>query len=631
MCLCVKDIEVKAGQQLFSPGEAPSALSVGHLDDEGHAIMDEQWLQHASISGSQPPVLHSVGSGHSNSFSHYNDIPDDPLISCSLADIPVEQSPFLSRRHRMNIPGDTDSLKEMERLSSGGGSLQHLADHNREEEPYDDDSSPSSHEWSLSPQDKGDNLTSPEWFPDSNVRHLDSLSFPVSVHHAVMKTTESTSKTREQGSEPSNEPKKFSQRLKETLLSFTGSNRKIPAQQSSASTDALDRLKVSSLTSSLPGPGRSHSSECMRIKPPKKGRPALTQLTRVSSADNVFSGEASWLSDYPVKGGDDSQLASSWRRYQHPTPDGEPNSDVVMEMPLALKSTSSDASPSQLDENGRSPSEEDNLSLSGYKSRLGHGRSYRSHRLKLHNSRTSTSTLSEEDGSLVTLPHGTPTRQGVESVTARRTKGRNGYRHSRIKQQFGDISGSSDLSPLHNSPSSISDIVGLGSNIDPSSFVHSRHTNTYHRPLTKSSSLNESTASTSSRTKRSPVTSNRMPAHRSNSLIPTITTTDKSIKIVVPPFSPNSLAAMGAGASTAVSPISVTSATAVIKPAGSDVREQGHPSVTTIAKTSEEDRRRREVVETRLRPRASKVSKIYGYVALSAKVILFSLLFSNSG
>ena len=177
--IIVEDIEVKAGQRRFTGGDLDPEMSAGHLHN-GESSMDDQWLQHSSISGSQPPLLHSVGS---NSFSLYNNssfLPDDLLISGSLADIPIEQSPFLTRRHRTNIPGDSDSLKEMERLSSGEGSLQQLADQDDDDQDDEEDESPSSQEWSLSPQDKENVvLASPEWFPDSNVRHFeDSLSFP---------------------------------------------------------------------------------------------------------------------------------------------------------------------------------------------------------------------------------------------------------------------------------------------------------------------------------------------------------------------------------------------------------------------------------------------------------------------
>ena len=143
--IIVEDIEVKAGQRRFTGGDLDPEMSAGHLHN-GESSMDDQWLQHSSISGSQPPLLHSVGS---NSFSLYNNssfLPDDLLISGSLADIPIEQSPFLTRRHRTNIPGDSDSLKEMERLSSGEGSLQQLADQDDDDQDDEEDESPSSQE-----------------------------------------------------------------------------------------------------------------------------------------------------------------------------------------------------------------------------------------------------------------------------------------------------------------------------------------------------------------------------------------------------------------------------------------------------------------------------------------------------
>ena len=584
--IIVEDIEVKAGRGRFrSSGDHDPEMSAVHLHN-GESSMDDQWLQHSSVSGSQPPLMHSVGS---NSFSPYHNpsfLPDDLLISGSLADIPVEQSPFLTRRQRMNIPGDSDSLKEMERLSSGGeGSLQQLADQEDEEE---EDESPSSQEWSLSPQDKENVvLASPEWFPDSNVRHFDdSLSFPGSVHHSVSRdTTELSNKTRDQNSA---EPKKFSQRLKDTFLNITGGSNRKMSRPDSASTNALDRLNTSSLTSSLPD--RSHSSECMRIKPPKKSRPSLNQLTRVSSADNVFSGESSWL--HHDRGGESSQ-PGSWR---YSSEEAQPDI-VITEMPSALKSTSSEASPSQFDENGKSLSGEEILPMSpGIKGRQS-GRSYSSHRLKLHNSRTSShSTLSEEE---VSSPLSTSARRGDQRPAGR--KGSRAYRHNRVgKQLSNETVGSADLSPCQDSSQNNSDVnKGLdGSFESPPTSAYSRYI-TSHRPLTKSSSLNRSSETTSTTHKQSTTQPTKAPVQKSFSVA------DKPYKVpihVPPPFSPNSLAAMGAGAATSrvsVGLASVTSAARAVRPVSSG----GERELTT---TTSRDRpvMREKPIEARNRVRA---------------------------
>ena len=614
--IIVEDIEVKAGQHCFSLAgganltsdpDMSSRLSTEHLHA---ASVDDQWLQNASMASSQPPLLDSGGSFRhflpfNNNSENTHLFTDDLLISGSLADIPVEQSPFLTR-HRMTIPGDSGSLREMERLSSGG-SFANI--HQEGSGQFDDDSAPSSsQEWSLS-QEKDSNMTSPEWFPDSNVKQFESLSYPGYAQHTTG-SADSGSKTGGASHESSvagSESKRFTQRLKQTILNLTsGSLNRKTSKHASSSTSSLQRLRTTSFTSSLDR--HCHSSECMRIKPPKKGRPSLAQLTRVSSADNVLTAGTSWLCDYPQRTGREIRSAH-WKHFKHSTLDSraiDNSGPRVSEMPATLKSTSSDASPSQFDEQIRSLSGEETLVGSGAKSRLTHSRSYRSQRQRLHHSRTSShSTLSEEDNSSVGSPLSTPVRRAVQTdphqpdLIVRRNMGRRPYRPVRIlKQQAAETAGSTDLSALRDSPPSVSEVsitnVYTASSIESPATRHG----SYQRPLTKSASLNEPSVESTSTLKqhsieRSPVQPGKHPVHKTLSLNSTLTG-DKSPKKPYQPFPANRLAARGvpqaiprigigpAFTSALVNPTRPAATTEVTEPSREEGRETRNLSRTTM-------------------------------------------------
>lgn len=307
--------------------------------------------------------------------SGLNSSTDDLLISGSLADIPVEQSPSaLKQCTKSNLTTSSLPRQQMDELYS--------------------------QEW-LSAQDHNHVESMPEWFPNSaDMVYLDSLPTDGSCSGDAPVITDIANV-----SPPTAVAKSSFAKFKQTLKHLTGSSTDRKARKSNSSvihtssTSALDKLRVNSTQGSFtPLAQRSLSTELGRVKPQGSRQLSLEFLTRVGSTENVPSTISSETGSRNCRARPESEVLTSkpllllMADIQQPSPVRSSEGSDMSDSPYNSFSHLSQ-------EHGRHTSGE---SLGVNASRGRHrDRSYQSQRQKLHkrSSVISRGTSSEDVGS----------------------------------------------------------------------------------------------------------------------------------------------------------------------------------------------------------------------------------------
>ena len=476
----------------------------------------------------------------SSEVEGYNSSNDDLLISGALEDIPIEPSPLQHRRHyvRNNDPS--------------------LSNH------FDQPGRAVSQDW-LSQDVRLSNGTGPEWFPGAVD---DPREFTFSLSMNATSKQDPPSPMSQSGEHPySGQPnsnsgpnklaRKFKQTIKTLKESATG-HRKLVKTSSlgmpqTRSTSALDRMKIKNSSPSSLSPQtqqRSRSTDLGRIK---LKRESLEALTKVSSAENLAVSSSS--SSYLQKQYSDEKT--------HNIPNNRVPAIAVTRMsighqPVAHQSVKSEetVSPPQYEqceelsqslgstqqlsqEHGRNLSCESNGSgQTSLKSRA-MGKSYRSQRERLHQTRSNprSSASDEKEGfttSLIVPPTSSPNFNNVprrisrespsnESLSFTRIgSSRHTYRQNRPAKNSYNSKPDDLTSPTDSNGHLLSSQEHYYSTSNNSTFdnTYSRtrvpSTNEFHqsgKPLVRSHSMNEGSDNSDISSKHQSLTTSIDPSH----------------------------------------------------------------------------------------------------------------------
>lgn len=364
----------------------------------------------------------------------YNSSNDDLLISGSLADIPVQASPLNQRKtHR-----ETNSSSSLIGFLNNSNSHHHRRN--------------SSQDWQLSQEDE-EGRPIIEWFPEADDSRSFNYSLPASVSnksdrpfsssmsHSGELSTSYSNNNRIQTPPTCNSPNKFTRKVKATLKILTGSSssshRKLTKTSSlgttqARSTSALDRLKVSNSIISQ----RSKSTDLGRIKIKDL---SLEALTKVNSAENVHSTSPGQCKEAPPPMISYTRPSLSQLHYtvQLPSSSSQQQQQNKNDSPEELTFINSISQQLSQERNLSGESNEASRGRSG-----GGGRSYRSQRERLHQTRSRHSITEESlsnSSSLIISPatFGPSSKKSPSHATSNvkgsKTTERRHYRASRVE------------------------------------------------------------------------------------------------------------------------------------------------------------------------------------------------------
>ena len=472
-----------------------SSTDYNHFDELGSDYI------HA-LDTSSP--LHEGSSNSLSSEVGFHSSSDDLLISACLADIPLDSSP-VQQRKRLDI----------ERISSAG--LPNRIQEFKQQDLSDTSNQSVSQEW-LSEQNHVMNGITFEWFPEADDRQY-TTSLPGPLMNEFVSPSTELSSGNEQNSLSGTTT--LAQKLKQKFKTLTGSSsnhRKLSKSNSlgitqTRSTSALDRLKVGSSSAITTQNQRSYSTDLGKIK---LKRVSLEALTKVNSVENKpgfstshqktdYSNENTRRISFPV--GDEQMI---------PTFQISPSLDEQLSFPTTERAISSSlisdirtnhsGSFSQVPAVAYQLSEEQGKNLSGestgsvQRNRTG-GRSYRSERRRLHQTKTSRVSITDME-SLTKTPSLIGNHSNI-STSSRRNQDHKSYTRmtpSRINNRQNFQHKNNFTKPN----TEIYDNTGLESRCYNSSFEESLHVSaisptgrpeqfvqSLHVPLTRSHSLSE--------------------------------------------------------------------------------------------------------------------------------------------
>ena len=339
----------------------------------------------------------------------YNSSIEDLLIRGSLADIPVQPSPVQPRRNRTNDP-------LIKRISSAG--LPNKIQSNG----FDN----GSQDWGQ----EDNRVGPPHWFPKADDEHQLTISLPVhngsSSNEMMSGSGEFPSAFADPSSSTVSKKTKLTNKLRKTLKSLAGSTSsssvtrpKLEKTNSlgavkTSSTSAIDRLKINGTSSPSNLSTRSRSTDLGKIK---LKRSSLEALTKVNSEESVIGSsqrrDATLTKQNSL--GDQPNIV-----VQHPPmlnietqiiptlefistsqnmKDTESGPGGMAQSPPSIISNHSQGSPhDQLSlELGKSLSVESMSSSIGLRSGRPGGRSYRSQRQRLHQTKNPRAATGDSD------------------------------------------------------------------------------------------------------------------------------------------------------------------------------------------------------------------------------------------
>ena len=521
--ITVADISVRTSKLIFPSNEddgedltEDQTSRLGTLKYIGNPLrssstdyshFDELELDYIHALDTSSP-LHEGSSNSLSSEVGFNSSSDDLLISACLADIPLDSSPVQQRKQLLHL--------DIERISSAG--LPNRVQEFKQQDLSDTSNQSVSQEW-LSEQNHVMNGITFEWFPGADDDRQYTTSLPGPLMNEFVSPSTELSSGNEQTSLSGTTT--LAQKLKQKFKTLTGSSsnhRKLSKSNSlgitqTRSTSALDRLKVGSSSAITTQNQRSYSTDLGKIK---LKRVSLEALTKVNSVENKPGFSTSHQkTDYSnenthrisVPGGDEQMI---------PTFQISPLLDEQLSFPTTVSSslisdirTNHSGSFSQVPAVAYQLSEEQGKNLSGesagsvQRNRSG-GRSYRSERRRLHQTKTSRASITDME-SLTKTPSLIGNYSNI-STSSRRTATNQDHK-SYTRMTPCRINNRQNLQHKNNftKPNTeIYDNTGLESRCYNSSFEESLHVSaisptgrpeqfvqSLHVPLTRSHSLSE--------------------------------------------------------------------------------------------------------------------------------------------
>lgn len=472
-----------------------SSIDYNHFDELG--------LDYIHALDTSSP-LHEGSSNSLSSEVGFHSSSDDLLISASLADIPLDSSPVQQRKHL-----------DIERISSAG--LPNRIQEFKQQDLSDTSNQSVSQEW-LSEQNHVMNGITFEWFPEADDRQY-TTSLPGHLMNEFVSPSTELSSGNEQNSLSGTTT--LAQKLKQKFKTLTGSSsnhRKLSKSNSlgitqTRSTSALDRLKVGSSSAITTQNQRSYSTDLGRIK---LKRVSLEALTKVNSVENKpgfstshqktnYSNENTHRISFPE--GDEQMIPtfqispSLGEQLSFPTTERAIQSSLISDI-----RTNHSGSFSQVPAVAYQLSEEQGKNLSGESAgsvqrNRSVGRSYRSERRRLHQTKPSRASVTDME-SLTKTPSLIGNYSNI-STSSRRNQDHKSYTRM-IPSRINNRQNLQHKNNFTKPNTEIYDNTGLESRCYNSSFEESLHVSaisptgrpeqfvqSLHVPLTRSHSLSE--------------------------------------------------------------------------------------------------------------------------------------------